>query len=266
VLHTRLLAAAGLGLALLFTAAAPASAQQDNQKQWFIPGQAKPPPRAPVRPVTTVPRPEEQGEAVPTQVQLKLPPAPNVPDVARGLMPPAAVMGVLSVPDVLRGSTAYEQADTILADRRQKLNEDAQQEQVTLRDLGQKLANDRTHLSPAQIHARERALQDRIASSRRKFAERNRIIQEQGQFALAQIQRTLQEVVQKVASARGMNLVLQRQAVAVNVPEFDITEEVLQVLNKALPKVVIPPEGVAPMTMSPGTAADTHAAHEPAQH
>ena len=263
--YTRLLAAAGLGLAVAVSTLAPASAQQEG-KQWFIPGQ-HPPPRPAPHPAAA-PAPAETAQV---PVELKLPPAPAVPDVPRGLMPPATVVGVLSVPDVLRQSTAYEQADKVLAERRQQLNEDAQKEQVELRDLGQKLAADRTKLTPAQIRAREKALQDRITTSRRKFAERNRIIQEQGQFALAQIQRTLQVVVQKVAASRGMNLVLQRQAVAVNVPEFDLTEQVLQVLNKALPSVVIPPEGVAPLTVrapepAGKPAAKPEPAKKPAQH
>ena len=260
MLHTRFLAAAGLALVFATAAVAPASAQQD--KQWFVPGQ-HPAPRSAPRPAAA-PAPQS-GETAPPAAELRLPPAPKVPEVPHGLMPPAAVLGVLSVPDVLRQSTAYEEADKVLAERRQKLNEDAQKEQVALRDLGQKLAADRAKLTPAQIRAREKSLQDRISASRREFAERNRIIQEQGQFALAQIQRTLQEVVQKVAAARGMNLVLQRQAVAVNVPEFDLTGEVLQVLNKALPSVVIPPQGVAPLTKhAPAAGAKSAPAHKPA--
>lgn len=266
MLHTRRLATAGLGLALSATLLAPALAQQAN-KQWFIPHQEAAPHPAP-HPVAA-PAVAPTGQPV-APMELKLPPAPAVPDVPRGLMPPATVVGVLSVPDVMRQSTAYEQADKTLAERRQQLNEDAQKEQVALRNLGQQLAIDRAKLTPAQIHAREKTLQDRIATSRREFAERNRIIQEQGQFALAQIQRTLQEVVQKVAASRGMNLVLQRQAVAVNVPEFDITQEVLDVLNKALPSVVIPPVGVAPLVEhAPAAPALGHKpapAHKPPHH
>ncbi|MGH7044164.1 MAG: OmpH family outer membrane protein [Acetobacteraceae bacterium] len=266
MLHTRLLTTIGLGLAFAATALAPASAQQQPQQQWFIPGQHNAPHPTPRPPVAAAPHPDE-APAVP--VELKLPPAPAVPAVPRGMMPPATVVGVLSVPDVLRESTAYKQADKTLAARRQKLNEDAQKEQVALRTLGQRLAADRAKLTPAKIRDQEKALQDRIASSRREFAERNQIIQEQGQFAMAQIQRTLQEVVQKVAISRGMNLVLQRQAVAVNVPEFDLTQEVMQVMNKALPSVTIPPEGVAPLTLhapdaSGAPASKSGAAHKPA--
>ena len=66
---------------------------------------------------------------------------------------------------------------------------------------------------------------------------------------LAQIERTLVGVIQKVAESRGMNLVLHRQQVALNVNEFDITEQVTEQLNKILPSVVIPPDGVSPAAM-----------------
>ena len=96
----------------------------------------------------------------------------------KGPTPPAAIVGVLSVADVMRASTAFQQADKEFVARRQKLNEDAQKEQVTLRDLGQALANERGKLTPEQIRNREKELQDRIGESRRMFGERNRIIQE----------------------------------------------------------------------------------------
>jgi hypothetical protein len=47
-----------------------------------------------------------------------------------------------------------------------------------------------------------------------------------------------------------MNMVLHRQQVALNVNEFDITAEVADQLNKVLPSVVIPPDGVLPPEMA----------------
>jgi len=270
VFQQRLLAAAVVASAVLLFAGHHAEAQQmlaqSQGQNWFIPNTPRPAPerRAPARgpaaaqspPLTEAAPPEETAApAAQEQIQVQLPPAPPVPDVPHGALPPASVIGVLSVPDVLRASVAYQAADKAIAERRQKLNDDAQQEQVKLRDMGQELANDRVKLTPEQIRAKEKELQDRIAESRRSFTERNRIIQEQGQYALLQIQRTLSEVVQKVAVSRGMNLVLQRAEVAVNIPEFDITPEVTDILNKALPSVVIPPEGVSPVNTSPVAAA-----------
>ena len=245
-----------------------AYAQKSGGQEWFIPGQGSRPaatprpaarsaPPALASPVAPAEVDQPQEAAIPPEdLQVKLPPAPPVPDVQHGGMPPAAVLGVLSVPDVLRASVAYQAADKIITARRQKLNEDAQKEQLKLRDLGQQLAADRAKMSAEQVRAKEKELQDRFAESRRVFTDRNRVIQEQGQYALLQIQRTLTEVVQKVAASRGMNLVLQRAEVAVNLPEFDITPQVTEVLNKALPSVVIPPEGVSPVSSTPVASAD----------
>jgi Skp family chaperone for outer membrane proteins len=202
---------------------------------------------------------EEQAPPLsPQQLQVQLPPPPPVPTLPKGSPTPAAIIGILSVPDVLRISTAYQQGDKELAARRQKLNADAQKEQVALRDLGQALANERTKLSPEQIRNKERELQDRVNASRRKFGERNRIIQEAGQYVMAQIDRTLEQVAQQVAIARGVNLVLNRAQILGTTADFDLTPQVAAVLNQVLPSVVIPPDGISPLAMAPpGNPAQT---------
>jgi Skp family chaperone for outer membrane proteins len=135
----------------------------------------------------------------------------------------------------------------VIGERRDHLNEDAQKEQGAWRDMQQSLANDRAKLSPEQVRNRERELQERITNAQKTFRDRNRIIQEAAQYALGQIERTLIGVIRQVADSRGMNLVLHRAQVALNVNEFDITEEVTKQLNEVLPHVVIPPEGVSPV-------------------
>ena len=105
------------------------------------------------------------GAAAPTpqQLQVQLPPPPEIPPIPKGPPTPAAIVGIVSIPDALRVSTAYQAADKVFNERHKKLDEDAQKEQATLRDLGQELANDRAKLTPEQIRQRERELQDRIA-------------------------------------------------------------------------------------------------------
>ena len=61
----------------------------------------------------------------------------------------------------------------------------------------------------------------------------------------------------------GMNLVLHRAQVALNVNQFDITDDVAAQLNKILPSVVVPPDGVSPSSLAPPAAPAT-AAKSPA--
>jgi len=207
--------------------------------------QQEQPPGAGLVPEGVAPGAEGQQQ----QVQVQLPPPPDVPPLPKGPTPPAAIVGVLSVADVMRASTVFQQADKEFVGRRQKLNEDAQKEQVALRDLGQALANERAKLSPEQIRNREKELQDRIAESRRVFGDRNRIIQESSQFVMAQIDRAVEMVTQQVAISRGINLVLNRAQILGTTNDFDLTPAVVDDLNKVLASVVIPPEGVSPVAM-----------------
>lgn len=248
--HSRLscLLALLLGASLL---SLPAAAQN---KDYFVPNKpaAHPAPRhaAPA----PAPHPVAPPPAVPDEqpvAQLPMPPVPDLPALPRAASPPAAVIGVIGVPDVMRGSIAAQAVRKVIGARQEKLNEDAQKEQNAWREMQQKLATERTKLSQAQIEKKVHELQQRITSAQTKFRERNRIIQEATQYALNQIQATLIGVIRQVSDAHGMNLVLHRSQVALNVNEFDITDEVTAQLNKLLPTVKIPEDGVEPPKTAP---------------
>lgn len=246
VISTVLLAAA-IGLV-------PAAASAQSQ-DYFIPGQGqahrpaaapRPAPSRQARGPAPAPVPPTAEEAPAPVPQLQLPPAPDIPALPRGASAPAAVMGVIGVPDIMRVSTAYQEVDKLITQRRDKLNEDAQKEQAAWRDMEQSLAAERAKLSPDQIRAREHDLQERITKAQKAFRERGNVLQAQAQYGQAQIERALVGIIQRVAESRGMNIVLHRQLVALNVPEFDITEECATQLNKVLPSIGIPADGQMP--------------------
>ena len=253
------LAAAMLASPLLDT---PAQAQQ--QPGFFVPGQptqgqgARPPTRPPVaaQPAPRAPEPQQPVELDEAPLgQIPMPPVPELPALPKGAAPPASVIGVIGLPEVMRASLAAQSADKIIGERREKLNEDAQKEQLLWRDMQQALARDRAKLTPDQIRARERELQERITAAQRSFRDRNRIIQEAAQFAINQVQSSLIGVIRQVADSRGMNLVLHRSQVALNVNEFDISDKVAEELNRILPTVNVPADGVSPAVPPTPTAA-----------
>jgi len=269
--HVPLALTAIAAVAALLAGAPPAQAQAQNPG-WFVPGGQGAPGRAgaPARPsARQAPRQsaplQDQGQQPPIQAplspdgqlggqlggepsppQVPLPPVPDLPALPRGTSPPAAVVGVLGVPEIMHASSAAQEIEKAIGVRREKLNEDAQKEQTAWRDMQQALAAQRTTLPPDQLRAKERDLQERITTAQRTFRDRNRVIQEAAQYSLGQIERTLIAVIRQVSESRGMNLVLHRSQVALNVNEFDITEQVVEQVNKVLPSVNIPPEGVSP--------------------
>jgi Skp family chaperone for outer membrane proteins len=192
--------------------------------------------------------------------QIPQPPVPDLPSLPRSTTPPAAVIGVLGVPEIMRGVAAAQAVEKVIGERRDKLNEDAQKEQAAWRELQQQLSAQRASLTPDQIRTKERELQERITNSQKSFRDRNRIIQEAAQYALGKIERTLIGVIRQVSESHGMNLVLHRQQVALNINEFDITDQVIAQMNKIMPTVSIPPDGVSPVAQAQAEAAEAAAA------
>ena len=187
--------------------------------------------------------------------QIPQPPVPDLPALPRSTTPPAAVIGVLGIPEIMHGVAAAQTVEKVIGERREKLNEDAQKEQAAWRDLQQQLSAQRASLTPDQVRNKERELQDRITNAQKSFRDRNRIIQEAAQYALGQIERNLIGVIRQVSESHGMNLVLHRQQVALNINEFDITDQVIAQMNKLMPTVSIPPDGVSPVDQAKADAA-----------
>lgn len=256
--------AAMLGMAAMLVLSPTAARSQD----YFVPNQprAAQPGRAPARQAAPpVQRQVQQpdmaqqqaggvapgGEMDPPPVQFPVPPVPELPALPKGNPSPTAVIGVIDVPDVMRASTAAQQIDRVIGERREKVSQDAQKEQAAWRDIQQTLGNQRSTMSPDQIRSKERELQERITSAQRQFRQRNLIIQEAAQVSLNQIQAVLIAVIRQVSESRSMNLVLHRQQVALNINDFDITNQVASELNRILPTVSIPPDGVAPTAQLP---------------
>ncbi|MGH7057079.1 MAG: OmpH family outer membrane protein [Acetobacteraceae bacterium] len=243
-MRTALIAAAVLVLGAGI-AAPLAFAQAPKQGPgWFIPGAAHQPtpPRAVVHPVL----PEQAKQAAPSAAAAEQP-IPQLPPLPKGPAAPAAVMGVLSVPNVYRQSTAVQGIEKAIGARRKALNEAAKKEQAVWRKMQDALAHDRSKLSAGQIRAREKALQQRITKAQKEFSGRNQQTEEAARAAIAKVNRMLIAVIRQVAESRGMNLVLHREQVALNMDSFDITDAVAKSLNKVLPKVSVPPDSAMPI-------------------
>jgi Skp family chaperone for outer membrane proteins len=227
-------------LVLAALLAFPMVAAAQNQPGWFVPGQgqAQPQGQRPAQPAQPQ-RPAQQAQA----------PAPLPP----GTPPPAAVIGVVDVPEIQRVSTAFSQVRQEIERRRAKLNEDVQSEQQRWREEQQRFGIERGGLSPEQLRTRERALQDQITDGQRIFRDRARDLEQLAQQALREIEQALAIVIRQVAASRSINLVLPRPLVIFNDAPFDMTEEVAVQLNRMISSVNLPPDPSAAPPPRPAT-------------
>ena len=205
------------------------------------------PPSAQQQQAAPVAKPHKEAPASPeaqTQpAEMKL---PNLPSLSPEPAPPTAVVGVLSVPDVLQNSTAAQGVQAVIQQRQAALAKDAQAARNKIQAEQQAIMAERGKLSDAALEKKEQDLQNEIAATQTKFQERNEAIQASGQEALQGIETMLAAIVRQEAEAHGMNLILHREQVVLNVAAFDITDETTKQLNKLLPHVDVPPSVVTP--------------------
>jgi Skp family chaperone for outer membrane proteins len=232
--------------AILLSTSGLSGGAMAQQQDWFVPGQGQ---------GGAQPRPQQQQPAPrPAQAQQRPPQRavqPNPAPLPPGEQPPAAVVGIVDVPEVQRQSTAFNAVREEIEKRRAKLNDDLQKEQARWRDEQQALAAQRAGLSPEDLRTKERDLQDRVQDSQKIFRDRSRAIEQAAQGSLMEIEQALAVVIRQVANSRKVNLVLPRPLVIYNEPPFDLTPEVATQLNKILKSVAVPAEDAPAAASAP---------------
>ena len=224
-------------LPVLTLGAAPAARAQSSG--YFMPPSAsapaaKPAPSPVQAPAAPAPAPATNAEV------------PNLPPLPQENAPPTAIVGVLSVPEVMQKSTAAQGVQAEIQKRQAVLKTEEEQVQSKLQTEQQQILAERGKISQKDFEAKVQAWQNEVAAAQTKFQEKNQAIQNAGQAALSQIEGELIGIIRQEAQAHGMNLVLHREQVVLNVAAFDITDETVTELNKLMTKVTVPPSVVTP--------------------
>lgn len=184
--------------------------------------------------------------------------APAQPASPPGTKLPAPLIGVVDAQGVLRNSAAFravkEQMDKVV----QSYQADLQKRNNDLRTAAQTLEQQRTTLSADAYSEKRMGLETQGNDLQKDAQNRRQQIDETVNESQQQIAQALIEIMEQIRQERGLNLILVREMVPAMAPEFDLSAEALQRLDKKLPKVSVKLPSVAP-----GAAA---AATPPAKH
>ena len=82
-------------------------------------------------------------------------------------------------------------------------------------------------------------LQAEFNAFRKDAKEKRKEIDKARRAGLDQIRKTLDGVIRAVADKRGMTLIIDRSAIVLGAPDWDITEDVMKALDAKLPAVKI---------------------------
>lgn len=200
------LGAVGLvaGLAAGIVMAVPAQAQaQDAAK-----------PGAPAAPAAAA--------AAPATGPLKVP-VIAVVDVQRIMQEANASKGISKSFESLRDT--YQKEISTLEDKLRKQEEELRKQQ--------------TVLAPDALANKRRDFEKQVGEVQKTVQARKRVLENSLNEAMAVVHKTMVEVVAEVARERSANLVLARQQFVLVDTQMDVTDTVMERVNKKLPQVAL---------------------------
>lgn len=172
---------------------------------------------------------------------------------------PRPVIGVIDLQRILRDATA---ARGVRAEREKYVTAyqaDAAQVEQELRAADQELARLRAGATTEEFAHKRREFQERVATSQREVQTRRRNLERAFGAAMSEVQQATIQVADHIAAEVGVNVILYRSQVFLFDNGMDLTDEILDELNRRLPQVAFPdPESLpeaadgAPSLTMPG--------------
>lgn len=158
---------------------------------------------------------------------------------AQGL--PPAVIAVLDIQIIHRDSLAGKDIVVQLEKYRASYQTEITKDEESLRNQEQELGRQRTVLTPDAFAERQRQFQTRVADVQRKVQERSRQLDRSHAVARNELGRVVLQIIAQVSQSRQFNLVLDKAQVPFVHSSLDITDLVMEELNRRHPKVAVPP-------------------------
>jgi Skp family chaperone for outer membrane proteins len=150
------------------------------------------------------------------------------------------VIGILDTQAVLNTSAAGKSLNTQWTAALKALNDDMAKKEDGLRVQAQQLEAQRAGnppMAPADYQKKRQSLETQDQQFQQAYGKNKQALDGRLDKAREAITNAARKAMQEVAKAHGLTLILDRSAVPYSPQPWNVTDEVLQRLNKALPNV-----------------------------
>jgi Skp family chaperone for outer membrane proteins len=152
---------------------------------------------------------------------------------------PSPVIMLIDMQRILDESAAAKSVQKQLETQRAKFQSKTESEENELRQAEQDLDKAHDQMAADVYAEREQQLRQRFLAVERHVQARRKVLDQGFTDSMNEVRSSLLDIVQDVARERGANLVLTKQQALWADKEFDVTDEVLDRLNKKLPQVTV---------------------------
>lgn len=151
----------------------------------------------------------------------------------------APTIAVVDVQKILQESTAAQGVQKAIEAQRETYQKEISSLEEKLRTAEAELRKQQTILSADAFAGKRRDFEKQVADVQRTVQTRKRALDGALTDSMNQVQKTMVDIITEVAKEQGANVVLARHQVVLVETNLDVTDAVLDRLNKKLPKVAV---------------------------
>lgn len=163
----------------------------------------------------------------------------SVPPVLAADKLEAPTIMVVDVQKILQESQAAKGIQKAVESQRDTYQKEIAALEDKLRNAEQELRKQQTVLSADALANKRRDFEKQVQDVQRTVQARKRSLDTALNDSMGQVQKAMLEIIAEAARDRGANIVLARHQFVIVDTQLDVTDTVLDQLNKKLPKVAV---------------------------
>ncbi len=144
---------------------------------------------------------------------------------------------IIDIAQVVRDSAAAKVMRSQAERQQAALRAEDEKTDKDLRAAEQELVQQRTILAPEAFNQRRRDFERRVSEAQQSAQSKRRDLEEAFSAAQRRLEAAMNEIVIEVAKENDYKAVLPRAIIVASHDQIDITDEILQRLNKKVPTV-----------------------------
>ncbi len=152
---------------------------------------------------------------------------------------PNTSIGIIDINKVLTESKAAIDATKQIEKIQKKSEEESKNEDDLIIKERERLIEQQSVMAPEAFEVKVADFEKKVQTYQVERQEKLRKLDQMVQMARAKILDEVKPIINKYAKEVGITVILEKNAVVMSADEMDMTEQVIKILNKNLPKIKV---------------------------
>jgi len=164
----------------------------------------------------------------------------------------AQTFGVVDMSKVLKATEVARDIFSQMENKRKEYQARISKEEDALRSAEQEILKQKDSLSKAEFDKKRKEFEEKVISGQKLVQDRKRILDKAFNDSMGRLRNEAAKIVADIAKEKNYSAVLTQDAVMISVPSLDMTDTVIERMDKGVKKIVI---DWAAFAAAPGTGA-----------